>query len=97
MLVKINIGGIDVYFGTPYAPQKPEPFYPYLLEVDAIRDSTGEETGSTGCRLSLKAQALIDVNLRRQVVVLKDNLEPVFTGILRRIAYNEAISLTVEA
>jgi hypothetical protein len=67
MLVKIDVGGVIVNFGEPSAASQPEPFYPYLLETGQVIDPTGEETGSTSFTLSLKAQALIDVNLRRAV------------------------------
>jgi hypothetical protein len=97
MLVRINIGGTEIYFGSPQSPQKPVPFYPWLVEVDAIQDSTGEETGSTSFRLLLRAQALLGLNLRRKVLILTDDLEPAFEGVIGRLGYMEAINVTVEA
>ena len=97
MLIQINVGGIDVTFGEPLAPNKPEPFYPYLESVEPITDATGEETGSAGFSLSLKAQRLIELNVRRSVKILDDDLSLVFEGIIGRIAYKNAIDITVEA
>jgi hypothetical protein len=97
MLVKINIGGIDVHFGSPQAAEKPSPFYPYLLEVDTVRDTTGAETGSVAFTLLLKAKELVYLNLRRQVQILNDDLTLAFEGVIGRIGYGESIRITVEA
>ena len=97
MIVQIDIGGILVSFGDPQSPNKPEPFYPYLEEVETINDATGEETGSSGFSLSLKAKSLVYLNLRRKVTILNDSLEKQFEGVIGRIAYKEAIEITVEA
>lgn len=97
MLVQVNIGGVIVTFGEPYSLLQPAPFYPYLEEVDAISDATGEETANTSFRLTLKAQDLIHINLRRQVVIYNDKLEKLFEGVIGRIAYSNAINITVEA
>lgn len=97
MIIQINIGGVLVNFGEPLAPNKPAPFYPYLESVEPINDSTGAETGSAGFRLNLKAQPLIHINLRREVTIFDDNLEPLFKGVIGRIAYNKSIDITVEA
>jgi hypothetical protein len=97
MLVKINIGGVDVYFGSPQAVNKPAPFFPYLLEVDTIRDTTGTETGSVAFTMLRRAQSLISLNLRRRVQILNDDLSLAFEGVVGRIAYSESIRITVEA
>lgn len=97
MIVQINIGGIMISFGEPTAPIKPEPFYPYLDSVNPIQDATGDETGSTGFTLKMKAKQFMSLNLRRAVVVRNDALEIQFQGIIGRIAYKEGIEVTVEA
>lgn len=96
MIVKVDIGGALVYFGAPSAPNQPAPFYPYLLNVGAIQDNTGEETGNTEFLLHLKAKPLIWLNLRRKVVLLEDDLTVVVEGYIGRISYNEGINVTVE-
>jgi hypothetical protein len=97
MIVQIDIGGVLVHFGEPQAPIKPEPFYPYLDAIQAINDSTGDETGSVQFTLKLKAIDLVYLNLRRKVLVLNDKLEIQFEGVIGRISYGEAIDVTVEA
>lgn len=97
MIVKINCGGVMVCFGEPGAPNKPEPFYPYLQEVEAIAEANGEASASTGLTLSLKALPLVDLNVRRSVVILNDDLEEQFSGLIGRLTYTESIHITVEA
>lgn len=97
MVVQVNIGGVEVTFGEPQSPLRPEPFYPYLMAVDTIQDSTGEETGSTGFNLSLRAQPLIDLNVRRKAKILDDDGEVRFEGVIAAISYDAAIHVRVEA
>lgn len=97
MIIKVNVGGVLISFGESGSPVKPEPFYPYLLNVDAIQDSTGDELGATSFSLHLLAQRFIGLNLRRKVEFWNDDLtEMRFAGIIGRIAYNESINITVE-
>lgn len=97
MIAQINIGGVIVSFGEPQAPNKPEPFYPYLDTIQPITDSTGDQTGSVEFSLKLKAKSLVYLNLRRHVFVLNDKLEQQFEGVIGHIAYGNAINITVEA
>lgn len=97
MIIKVDIGGAAVYFGAPSAPNQPAPFYPYLLSVSSMQDTTGEETGNTEFLLHLKAKPLIWLNLRRKVEILEDDLTKVFEGYIGRISYNEGINITVES
>jgi hypothetical protein len=96
MIIKVDIGGVMVSFGTPGAPVRPEPFYPYLLSVGSIQDNRGDETGNAEFLLHLKAKPLIWINLRRKVQMLTDELEVVFEGYIGRVSYNEGINVTVE-
>lgn len=96
MIIQVDVGGALVHFGSPSAPVQPAPFYPYLLSVGSMQDNVGEETGNSQFLLHLKAQPLIWLNLRRKVVMLGDDLVPVFEGYIGRISYNEAINVTVE-
>lgn len=97
MIAKVNIGGKWVNFGFTGSTVRPEPFYPYLIELAPIAEATGQETASTSFVLCLKAQELIDLNLRREVQILNKDLEVQFTGIIANIEYTEVITLTVEA
>lgn len=97
MLVKMDIGGVWVTFGEPNSPNKPAPFYPYLVETQNISDTTGDQTGSTSFTLTLQAKTLVHINVRRRAQVLSDELEVRFNGIVRSIAYGDYIDVGVEA
>ncbi len=94
MIAKVDCGGVAVYFGEPKAVNQPEPFYPFLLQIDEISEATSEATASTGFTLSLAAKDLI---VRRAVTILDDELVELFVGIIGRIAYDAQIAITVEA
>ena len=97
MIAQITISGVNVYFGEPFAKEKPEPFYPYLLRVEPIQDTTGEESGSASFVLHPLAKRLLGLWLRLPAAILDDELKPQFEGTISRIMYNEAINVTVEA
>lgn len=97
MLVKVNIGDVWVTFGEPLSPNKPAPFYPYLLDIDSIQDTVGEETGAVAFVLHVKAKDLIYLNVRRPVQLLDDDLTLRFEGVIRTIKYAEHIRIGVEA
>jgi len=97
MIVRVLIGGIWINFGFPQSVSQPTPFYPYLLEVDPIADSTDEETGSTAFLLSLKAKELIGLDLRGDVEILDTEGSIAFSGLIGRLAYSEHLRVTVEA
>ncbi len=86
-----------VAFGFPGSAVKPEPFYPYLQSVDPIAEASSDSTASAVFSLSLKAKELIDLNMRRAVSILSDDLVEVFSGVVGRIAYSNDIRITVEA
>lgn len=97
MLVQMDIGGVWVTFGEPLSPNKPEPFYPYLLDIDPIQDTTGDETGAVAFVLHIKAKDLVYLNVRRDAKVLQDDLSLKFEGVVRTIAYTEHIRIGIEA
>lgn len=97
MLVRVNIGGVWLYFGYPQSKSQPMPFFPYLLDIDPIADSTGDETGATAFLLALKAKDLIGLELRSDVEILNPEGTVIFAGLIGRVAYSEQLRVTVEA
>lgn len=98
MIVRVDCGGLWVYFGLPQAPVIAEPFYPYLEAVEPIAEANGQESASASFTLSRAATDLIDLNVRREVTILDDELEEeLFSGLIGRISYTESINVTAEA
>lgn len=97
MIAKINIGGVWVSFGYPQAPLKPEPFYPYLLQLPPIQEANGQETGSASFELTLQAKDLLSVHMRRPVEIYDSALELQFKGLLAELRYGATINAKVES
>lgn len=98
MIVKINCGGVDVYFGEPSSLVRPRPFYPFLLSVERISEPTSEESASASLKMTLAAGHLLQLNVRRPISILSDQLEDQFTGLIGKLNYGpEALTITVEA
>lgn len=96
MLIQVEIGGIWISFVRP-GQTGPEPYFPYLVNVDPISQATSDTAASATCALALKAKELIGLNVQRPIRFVADNGETPFEGLIGRLEYENDIKITVEA